>query len=75
MTGGCGLIGSHVTLHLREAKTVMQEICSRSTPITQTDKTRQGDILLWWTDTRKGTQPLGWKPKTDLRTGFVRIFD
>ena len=53
----------------------MQEISSRTSPITVSDKARQGDIVLYWTDNRKAVEQLDWKPKTDLRTGFVRIFD
>jgi CDP-paratose 2-epimerase len=63
------------SVSLREATTTMQEISSRSAPITQTDKARQGDIVLYWTDNRKAEQQLGWKPHTDLRTGFTRIFE
>jgi nucleoside-diphosphate-sugar epimerase len=32
-------------------------------------------VVLYWTDNRKASQKLAWRPKTDLRTGFVRIFD
>ena len=48
----------------------MQEISSRTTPITQTDKARQGDIVLYWTDNRKATQRWAGSLNTDLRTGF-----
>ena len=41
----------------------------------QTDKVRQGDIVLYWTDNRKAARQLGWKPKTDLHSGFTRIFE
>jgi dTDP-D-glucose 4,6-dehydratase len=36
---------------------------------------RPGSVVLYWTDNRKASQKLGWQPQTDLRTGFVRIFD
>jgi len=53
----------------------MQEISSRTAPITQTDKARRGDIVIYWTDYRKAAQQLSWTPQTDLRVGFTRIFD
>lgn len=67
--------GAANSVSLREATTAMQKISSRTAPVTQTDKARQGDIALYWTDNRKAAEQLGWKPKTDLRTGFVHIFD
>ena len=67
--------GAANAVSLREATAAMQEISSRTSPITVSDKARLGDIVLYWTDNRKATQRLDWKPKTDLRTGFVRIFD
>ena len=67
--------GAANAVSLREATAAMQEISSRTSPITVSDKARQGDIALYWTDNRKAAQQLDWKPKTDLRTGFVRIFD
>jgi CDP-paratose 2-epimerase len=67
--------GSANSVSLREATSVMQEISSRTTPIIQTDRARQGDIVLYWTDNRKATAQLDWKPKTDLRSGFTRIFE
>jgi CDP-paratose 2-epimerase len=33
------------------------------------------DIVLYYTDNRKTTQLLGWKPKIGLQTGFRQIFD
>jgi CDP-paratose 2-epimerase len=63
------------SISLREATAAMQEITSRTVSITQTDKVRQGDIALYWTDNRRAAEQLGWKPTTDLRTGFVRIFN
>jgi CDP-paratose 2-epimerase len=62
-------------ISLCEATKSMQEISSRSTPITVSDQARKGDIILYWTDNRKATQKLGWQPQTDLRIGFTRIFD
>ena len=67
--------GAVNSISLREATSAMQEISSRTSPITVSDKARQDDIVLYWTDNRKAAQQLEWKPKTDLRTGFVRIFD
>ena len=63
------------SISLREATTAMQEISSRTAPIAQIDKARQGDIMLYWTDYRKAALQLSWKPKTDLFAGFTRIFD
>jgi len=63
------------SISLREATTAMQEISARTAPITQTDKARQGDIVLYWTDNRKAAEQLSWKPQIDLRTGFTRIFE
>jgi UDP-glucose 4-epimerase len=63
------------SVSLREATSAMQEISSRTAPITQTAKAREGDIVLYWTDYRKAVQRLSWKPKTDLRAGFISIFD
>jgi CDP-paratose 2-epimerase len=67
--------GAANSISLREATTAMQEISSRTTTVTQTDKARQGDIVLYWTDNRKAGQQLGWEPKTDLHSGFARIFE
>ncbi len=67
--------GAANSVSLREATTAMQEICSRTAPIAYTDKARQADIALYWTDNRKTERQLGWKPKTDLHSGFTRIFD
>ena len=67
--------GTANAISLCEATKFMQELSSRSTPVTQSDKARQGDIVLYWTDNRKATQKLGWQPRTDLRTGFTRIFE
>jgi len=53
----------------------MQELSSRSTSITVSDQPRRGDIALYWTDNRKAGAQFGWNPRTDLRTGFQRIFD
>ena len=44
----------------------MKEISSRIAPIIQTDKARQGDIVVYWTDNRKAEQQLGWKPTDGL---------
>ena len=68
-----GGVGNSISL--REATTLMREISSRTTPISQCDKPRRGDIILYWTDSRKAAQQLLWTPKTDLRGGFTRIFD
>jgi CDP-paratose 2-epimerase len=67
--------GAANSISLREATTSMEEISSRSTSITQSDKARKGDIVLYWTDNRKALNALGWQPSTDLPTGFKRIFD
>ena len=63
------------SISLREATTLMEEISSRTTPITQCDNARRGDITLYWTDYRKAAQQLSWTPKTDLRAGLTGIFD
>jgi CDP-paratose 2-epimerase len=62
-------------ISLQEATKSMQEISSRSTTITVSDQPRRGDIALYWTDNRKAASQLEWKPRTDLRTGFQRIFE
>jgi CDP-paratose 2-epimerase len=62
-------------ISLQEATKSMREISSRSTSITVSDQPRKGDIALYWTDNRKAASQLAWKPQTDLRTGFQRIFD
>jgi CDP-paratose 2-epimerase len=67
--------GASNSISLREATTAMQEASARVAPVTVSEKARQGDIVLYWTDNRKAVQQLGWKPQTDLRTGFTRIFD
>ncbi len=67
--------GAANAVSLCEATKFMQQLSSRSTPIAQSEKARQGDIVLYWTDNRKATQKFGWQPRTDLRTGFTRIFD
>ncbi len=66
--------GAANAISLCEATKSMQEISSRSTAITHSDKARQGDIVLYWTDNRKATRNLRWQPRTDLLTGFTRIF-
>lgn len=67
--------GAANAISLCEATKSMQEISSRSTSIAFSDQARQGDIVLYWTDNRKAARILGWQPRTDLRTGFTRIFD
>jgi CDP-paratose 2-epimerase len=67
--------GAANSISLNEATTSMQEISSRTAPMTQCDKARKGDVILYWTDNRKAAQQLSWTPKTDLRAGFTRIFD
>ena len=53
----------------------MQEISSRSTPITVSDQARKGAVVLYWTDNRKAARKLGWQPQTGLHAGFTHIFD
>ena len=60
---------------LCEATQAMQEISSRTTPVTLSEETRKGDIVLYWTDNRKALQRLGWQPTTDLCRGYTQIFD
>ena len=60
---------------LCEAARAMQEICSRTTPVTLSEEARKGDIVLYWTDNRKALQRLGWHPATDLRRGYSQIFE
>jgi CDP-paratose 2-epimerase len=67
--------GASNAISLREATCAMQEISSRSTNVTQSDKVRQGDVALYFTDNRKAWQRFAWKPQTDLRAGFTRIFE
>jgi CDP-paratose 2-epimerase len=67
--------GAANSVSLREATTAMQEISSRTAPITQSDVARQGDIALYWTDNRKAFRQFGWDPKIGLRSGFARIFE
>lgn len=67
--------GAANSVSLREATTAMQQISSRTAPVTQVEKARKGDIVLYWTDNRKATQLFGWRPKTSLHTGFTRIFE
>lgn len=67
--------GQANAISLREATKCMQEISSRSTPITISDQPRKGDIAVYWTDNRKALEKLGWKPQANLHTGFLRIFD
>ena len=67
--------GTGNAISLQEATKSMREISSRSTSITVSDQPRRGDIALYWTDNRKATLQLGWKPQTDLRAGFQRIFE
>jgi CDP-paratose 2-epimerase len=67
--------GAGNSISLCEATKTMQEISSRVTPISISDQARKGDIVVYWTDSRKATQQLGWKPQTGLCVGFTRIFD
>jgi CDP-paratose 2-epimerase len=67
--------GAGNAISLCEATKCMQEISSRCTNITVSDQARKGDVVLYWTDNRKASQKLDWHPQTDLRTGFIRIFD
>jgi CDP-paratose 2-epimerase len=63
------------SVSLCEATAAMREISSRSTPIIQSEKVRQGDIALYFTDNRKALKQFGWQPQIDLRAGFTRIFE
>jgi CDP-paratose 2-epimerase len=67
--------GAPNSVSLCEATAAMREISSRSTPITQSEKVRQGDIALYFTDNRKALKHFGWQPQIDLRAGFTRIFE
>jgi CDP-paratose 2-epimerase len=67
--------GAANAISLCEATKCMQEMSSRSTSISISDQPRKGDIVLYWTDNRKAAQKLGWRPQTNLRTGFTQIFD
>jgi len=67
--------GAANAISLCEATKSMQEISSRSTPITVSEQARKGDVVLYWTDNRKAAQKLGWQPQTSLCAGFTRIFD
>jgi CDP-paratose 2-epimerase len=67
--------GAENSVSLCEATKAMQEISSRSTSVTQSEQSRKGDVVLYWTDNRKATQQLGWKPLIGLRSGFTHIFD
>lgn len=67
--------GAANAISLCEATKQMQEISSRSTNIAVSEQARKGDVVLYWTDNRKALEKLGWRPKTDLQTGFVRIFE
>lgn len=67
--------GSDNSISLCEATNMMREISGRSTSIAHSAQPRKGDILLYWTDIRKATQKLHWRPRVDLRTGFTRIFE
>ena len=63
------------SISLVEATNSMRELSSRSTPVSHSDKARQGDIVLYYTDNRKADDRLNWKPQIDLKTGFMQIFD
>jgi CDP-paratose 2-epimerase len=67
--------GASNAISLREATSAMQEISSRSTSVSQSDKVRLGDVVLYFTDNRRVSQQFGWEPRTDLRAGFTRIFE
>jgi hypothetical protein len=71
--------GASNAISLREATSAMQDISSRSTSVTQSEKARQGDVALYFTDNRKASQHFGCQPRTDLRAvslapsnGFAR---
>lgn len=67
--------GAENSISLREATSMMQEMSGRTAPVTESNKARRGDIVLYWTDNRKGANRLGWKPQTNLRQGLQSIFD
>jgi CDP-paratose 2-epimerase len=67
--------GAENSVSLCEATKLMQETSSRSTSVTHSEQARKGDIVLYWTDNRKATQQLGWKPAIGLRAGFTNIFE
>ena len=68
--------GASNAISLREATCAMQEISSRSTNVTQSDKVRQGDVALYFTDNRKAWSSVSlWRPQTDLRASYTRIFE
>jgi CDP-paratose 2-epimerase len=60
---------------LVEATRFMQELSGRSTEVTESEKARRGDIVLYYTDNRKVSERLSWNPRIDLKAGFTRIFD
>jgi CDP-paratose 2-epimerase len=67
--------GGANSISLCEATKIMQEMAGRCTSVTDSDQLRKGDIVLYWTDNRKVANQLGWKPSTDLRSGFAVIFE
>jgi CDP-paratose 2-epimerase len=68
-----GGVGNSVSLC--EATAMMREISSCVAPVTISEISRKGDVVLYWTDSRKAAQQLNWTPKTCLRDGFTRIFE
>jgi hypothetical protein len=66
--------GAANSVSLRKPTSAVQQVSSRNAPISQSDKARHGKIVLYCIDHRNAAQQPSWKLKTDLRTGFTRIF-
>lgn len=67
--------GAANAISLCEATACMREISARATNITVSEQARKGDVVLYCTDNRKAAQKLGWRPQTNLHSGFARIFE
>jgi CDP-paratose 2-epimerase len=65
--------GSANSLSLREGTTLLERKLGHGTNITVEDSVRKGDLPIYFTDNRKGTQQLKWKPSVTLDQGFDKI--
>ena len=65
--------GLENSLSLREGTRLLEDKLGHGTAITVEDAVRKGDLPIYFTDYRKGTGELGWKPSVSLDQGFDKI--
>lgn len=67
--------GLDLSLSLKEATPLCEEITGNRISIAQVAQTRPADVRIYITDHRRLTSVKGWRPKRDARTTLIDIFN